>query len=169
MKYIKEIRYFGFILPLIIIALVAGKSYPQSNDFEKALEKAKKDDKKIIVDVYTTWCGWCVKMDKDVYGNKEIKELIKDNFVFVKLDAEGTNKIKYNGREYTETDLAVYFEATGYPTTVFLEPDGKVIEYKYDKVVMKNLPGYFKSGDFLKMLEYINEEYYKNTDLSKIL
>jgi len=165
----KILKYLRLVMPLVIIALMAGRSYSQSNDFEKALQKAKKDDKKIIVDIYTTWCGWCVKMDNEVYTNKEVKKLIKENFVFVKLDAEGTNTIKYNGKEYTETDLAVYFEATGYPTTVFLEPDGKVIEYKYDKVTMKNLPGYFKTNDFLKMLEFINDEDYKDTDLSKIL
>jgi thioredoxin-related protein len=149
--------------------LVAGKTESQANDFEKALDKAKKNDKKVIVDVYTDWCGWCVKMDKETYGNKEVKKLIKENFVFVKLDAEGTGKIKYNGKEYTETDLAAYFEATGYPTTVFLEPDGKVIEYKYDNYIMKNLPGYFKTNDFIKMLEFIKDEEYKDTDLSKIL
>jgi len=163
------LNYFKFVILLIIIALVAGNSHSQSNDFEKGLEKAKINNKKVIVDVYTDWCGWCVKMDKKVYSNKEVKELIKEYFVFVKLDAEGLEKIKYNGKDYTETDLAAYFEATGYPTTVFLEPDGKVIEYKYDKVTMKNLPGYFKAADFIKMLEFINDEDYRDTDLSKIL
>lgn len=166
MKIFKDLNLF---IPLIIIALVAGNAYSQSNDFEKALAKAKIYDKKIIVDVYTDWCGWCVKMDKEIYSNKEVKELIKENFVFVKLDAEGTGRVKYNGKEYTESDLAAYFEAADYPTTVFLEPEGKVIEYKYDKVTMKNLPGYFKAADFIKMLEFIKDEDYKDTDLSKIL
>ncbi|HJY62843.1 MAG TPA: hypothetical protein VJ455_01700, partial [Ignavibacteria bacterium] len=75
----------------------------------------------------------------------------------------------YNGTEYTETDLALYFEAQGYPTTVFLEPEGKVIEYKYNNYIMKNLPGYFKADEFKKMLKYIRDGKYKNTDLSTIL
>lgn len=169
MNKLKKLNSIKFFILIIIIALVAGKTRAQTNDFEKALEKAKQNDKKVIVDVYTDWCGWCVKMDKETYGNKEVKELVKDYFVFVKLDAEGSGKIKYSGKEYTEADLAAYFEATGYPTTVFLEPDGKVIEYKYDNYVMKNLPGYFKTKDFIKMLEYIKDEGYKDTDLSKIL
>jgi thioredoxin-related protein len=52
---------------------------------------------------------------------------------------------------------------------VFLEPDGKVIEYKYDKVSMNNVPGYFKTKDFKKILEYIKDGMYKDTDLSTIV
>jgi thioredoxin-related protein len=156
------------IILFAIIALI-GNSTAQTNSFEKALKKAKQEDKKIIVDVYTDWCGWCKKMDADSYGNEDIKEIIEDDFILVKLNAEGSGKIKYNGNEYSESDLAIYFEVTGYPTTVFLESSGKLIEYKYDKVKMKNLPGYFKPKDFKKMLKYIRDEKYKDTDLSNIL
>jgi thioredoxin-related protein len=117
----------------------------QSSNFNDALKTAKEENKRVIVDVYTNWCGWCKKMDADAYGNKKIKNLIKKNFVFVKLNAESENKLKYNGKEYSEADLAYQFQVTGYPTTVFLEPDGKVIEYKYDNVKMNNLPGFFNS------------------------
>ncbi|HEY3250152.1 MAG TPA: DUF255 domain-containing protein [Ignavibacteria bacterium] len=154
---------------IAIIAIIGENSHAQSRTFEGLLKLAKQEDKKIIVDVYTDWCGWCKKMDAEAYSNKEIKEIIEDDFIFVRLNAEGSGKIKYNGKEYTESDLAVYFEVTGYPTTVFLEPNGKVIEYEYDKVKMKNLPGYFKTSEFKKMLNYIKDENYKNTDLSKIL
>jgi thioredoxin-related protein len=139
------------------------------NAFEDALAKAKKEDKILIIDVYTDWCGWCKKMDKEAYGNKDIRKMIEEDFVFVKLNAEGTGKIKYNGKEYTETDLALYFEATGYPTTVFIEPDGKLIEFSYDSTKMKNIPGYFKTDDFKKILKYFRDKKYKDTDLSTIV
>ena len=147
---------------------MSGSAYSQRSSFEKALEEAESDDKKIIVDIYTDWCGWCKKMDKDVYENKKIKKIIDKSFIVVKLDAEGTGKIKYNGTEFTETGLALYFEASGYPTTVFLEPDGEVIEYKYKNNTMKNLPGYFNADEFKKMLIFIRDGKYKDSDLSKI-
>jgi thioredoxin-related protein len=137
--------------------------------FEEALAKAKLENKKVIVDIYTDWCGWCVKMDKDVYGNSEIKKIVEEKFIFVKLDAESKNKHTYSGKQYTEEELAAGFEATGYPTTVFLEPDGKLIEFKYDKSKMKNIPGYFKAGEFKKILEFIRDEKYKDTDLSTVI
>jgi len=156
------------IIGIIIIFFACGNLISQELSFKDALEKADSEDKKIIVDIYTDWCGWCKKMDRDVYGNNKIKKIVEKSFVLVKLDAEGTGKIKYNGSEYTETELALFFEASGYPTTVFLEPDGKLIEYKYNNYGMKNLPGYFNADEFRKMLKFIRDEKYKDTDLNKI-
>ena len=151
---------------LLVFSCISALS---QSTFEDALKKAKKEDKRVIVDVYTDWCGWCVKMDEEAYSNKEVKKLLKENFIFIKLNAEGTGKIKYKNKEYTETELATYFEVSGYPTTIFLEPDGKLIEFLYDKTKMKNIPGYFKTDEFIKILEYIKDGDYEDTDLSKIV
>ena len=142
--------------------------YAQSA-FNDALKQAKDNNKRVIVDVYTDWCGWCHKMDGEAYSNSEVKKIIADNFVFIKLNAEGNESITYNGKTYTAADLAAYFQAIGFPTTVFLEPDGKVIEFPYDGYKMNNLPGYFKTDDFKKILEYMRDAKYKDTDLSKII
>ncbi len=139
------------------------------NLFEDALKIAKSENKRVVVDVYTDWCGWCKKMDGEAYSNKDVKNILADNFVFVKLNAEGTGKIKYYGKEYTETELASFFEVTGFPTTVFLEPDGSLIEFKYDKMTMKSVPGYFKTDEFKKILNYFKDGKYKDIDLSKII
>jgi thioredoxin-related protein len=165
----KLFKYSGIFLTVLFSLCTAANGSAQSSEFEKALKTAKKQDKRVIVDVYTDWCGWCKKMDADVYAKKKIKEIIEDDFVFVKLNAEGSSKINYRGTAYSETDLASLFQVTGYPTTVFLEPDGKVIEYKYDNVKMNNLPGYFKLSDFRKILEYISDGSYSDTDLSTIV
>jgi thioredoxin-related protein len=143
--------------------------FAQNLRFDEALKTAKNENKKVIVDVYTDWCGWCRKMDKEAYSNSEIKKIIKDNFVVVKLDAEGSGKNKYNGKSYTDAALAEYFQVSGYPTTVFLDSKGKVIEFVYDKYRMNNLPGYYPADDFKKVLEYIRDEKYKDTDLSTII
>jgi thioredoxin-related protein len=153
----------------IVLFLISGAVCAQTNGFNDALKTAKDEDKRVIVDIYTDWCGWCKKMDSEVYGKKDIKEIVEENFVFVKLNAESSNKVKYNGKEITEADLAVQFQATGYPTTIFLEPDGKVIEYKYNKEPMNFLPGYIKASDYKKILIFIANGRYKDTDLSTIV
>lgn len=166
------IRYFGIrvlTVSVLFLLMSAGSISFAQLSFEDALAKAKSENKKLIVDIYTDWCGWCVKMDKDVYGNAEIKKIVEEKFIFVKLDAESKNKHTYSGKQYTEEELAAGFEATGYPTTVFLEPDGKLIEFNYDKSRMKNIPGYFKAGEFKKILEFIRDEKYKDTDLSTVI
>jgi thioredoxin-related protein len=164
MKYMK-IKILGTVIAAF---LAGGILNSQELTFEQALEKAKAENKKVIVDVYTDWCGWCKKMDRDVYENKSIKKITNKSFIIFKLDAEGNDSIKYNGAGFTETDLAAYFEAQGYPTTVFLEPGGKIIEYKYQNQVMRNIPGYLDAANFKKMLKFVRDEKYKDTDLSTI-
>lgn len=137
--------------------------------FNDALAKAKSEDKRVIIDIYTDWCGWCKKMDEDVYSNKKIKKIIEESFVFIKLDAESNDKVMYNGKSVSLSDLASQFNAVGYPSTVFLEPDGKLIEIKYDNSIMKNIPGYYPAKEFKKILEFIRDGKYKDEDLSKTI
>lgn len=157
------------VLALILSFLTIGTLYPQTTGFNDALKSAKDKNKRVIVDIYTDWCGWCNKMDSEVYSKSEIRDIVDASFVMVKLNAESNNKVKYGGKEMTESDLALLFQATGYPTTVFLEPDGKIIEFKYNKETMNSVPGYFKASDFKKILNFIADGKYKDTDLSTIV
>jgi thioredoxin-related protein len=161
---------FKYVYLSIIAVLfwAQGLSYSQIS-FNDALTKAKSENKKVIVDVYTDWCGWCKKMDAEAYSNDEVKKIIEDNFIFVKLNGEGKNKVTYNGKQYTEEELSYYFEVFSFPTTIFLEPDGKLIEFRYDNTKMKNVPGYFKTEEFKKILNYFKEGKYNESDLSLVI
>lgn len=153
---------------LLLLIFINANLYSQTS-FSDALKIAKEEDRIIIVDVYTDWCVWCKKMDKDVYGKKEIKKIIKESFILIKLNAESEDKIEYNEKKYTGSQLAEYFQVSGYPTTVFLDSNGKVIEFKYDNYKMVNLPGYFNLEEFKKILNFFKEKRYKDQDLSKFL
>ena len=166
-----RIKNFVF-LPSVLMALSLFLFYNHnvfSGSFDEALSDAKEQNKMVIVDVYTDWCGWCKKMDKDTYSNSDIKDLIEDNFIYVKLNAEGSEKQSYKGKTYTSADLSVFFHVDGFPTHVFLNSDGKVIDFNYNGYKMNNLPGYYAVSGFKKVLEYFIEGKYKDTDLSTIL
>jgi len=168
----KKNSFKYFVLAVIAGAFALGSSNVLAQKkitFNEALETAKKENKKVIVDVYTDWCGWCKKMDREAYSNSDIKDIIKDDFILVKLDAEGSGTNNYNGKTYSDAELAAYFQVSGYPTTVFLDSKGKVIEFNYDKYKMNNLPGYYPANDFKKVLEYIRDDKYNDTDLSTII
>lgn len=139
------------------------------NAFEDALKKAASENKRVVIDVYTDWCGWCKKMDAEAYSDKDVKKLLEENFVLVKLNAEGKEKITYNGKKYTEEELSYYFEVFSFPTTIFLEPDGKLISFKYDNYPMKNIPGYVKTDEFRKLLIFFKEGKYTDIDLSTVI
>jgi thioredoxin-related protein len=95
---------------LILMPVLSPAQTPKSGEvswvsYDQGLEAAKKQNKHIIVDFYTTWCGWCKKMDKDTYTNKEVKKLLADNYVAVRLNAESSRSFSINGKNLTGPGL----------------------------------------------------------------
>ena len=67
----------------------------------EALAAQKKVPKKIIMDVYTSWCGPCKLLDKNTFGNKDVIKFVNNNYYPVKFNAEGTESITYQDFTYT--------------------------------------------------------------------
>src|SRR5258708_4350630 len=95
--------------------------------FNAGLSEAKKNDKKILLDIYTDWCGWCKRLDRDTYGNDKVAGYLKDKYVAIKLNAESGDTVRYKNKVYSQTQLAQSFGVTGYPTIVFFDSNGDVI------------------------------------------
>ena len=119
--------------------------------FDTGLQEAKKSNKKVLIDVYTDWCGWCKKMDANTYNNAAVAEYLANNFSVVRLNAESPDKLTYKGERYTEQQLSYAFGINGYPSTIFLRSDGEPITV---------LPGYAEAADFRVILSYIAEDHY---------
>lgn len=68
--------------------------------FDEVDQMGSKNDKKYLVDVYTSWCGWCKVMDKQTFTDTEVKDYVGDNFYPVKFDAEQKDPIKFKGKAY---------------------------------------------------------------------
>ncbi|MBL6963975.1 MAG: DUF255 domain-containing protein [Bacteroidetes bacterium] len=113
---------------------------------------AKEKNKILMIDLYTDWCGWCKKMDRDTYANQDVIKIIDKHFIAVKLNPELKN-IKYDieGKTYTGMQLyamLVQNQRTGYPTTVFLYTKEKKLYLE---------PGYKDAIQFNQVLnKYIN-------------
>lgn len=116
--------------------------------WDDGLKQANATGKPVLVDVYTDWCGWCRRMDRDVYSRADVRESLQKRFVMVKLNAESPEQASYHGQTYTSRTLASGFRVTGYPTTIFLRANG-------DHIV--NVPGYIPADRFMLLLEYIGD------------
>ncbi|HNT51001.1 MAG TPA: DUF255 domain-containing protein, partial [Cyclobacteriaceae bacterium] len=68
--------------------------------FEEAVEKSKTEKRKIFIDVYTDWCGWCKVMDKNTFTDPKIASLLNEKFYAVKFDAEQTADVNFRGTTF---------------------------------------------------------------------
>ncbi len=85
-------------------------------DLEQSLEMARRANKMVLVDVYTDWCGWCHRLDRDTYSNPDVITFVNNQFVCLKLDAEDGGK----GARFAQKH-----KVKGYPCTMVLDASGK--------------------------------------------
>ncbi len=139
------------ILLVIAYSTTALAKDPEWKKFNEGMSEAKKNGKKILVDVYTDWCTWCKEMDKNTYADKNISAYLKKNYVIIKLNAEGNEKMMYEGKPITPQEFAQGMGVNGYPATLFLQSDGKPITL---------LPGYSTPDQFIHVISFIGENHY---------
>ena len=102
-----------------------------SGSFDDALARARSEKRLVLVDVYTDWCGWCKKLDKEVFSDARVAAATRD-LVSVRVNAEeGGEKI------------AERFEVTGFPTILFVDGSGTVV---------KRIEGYVDAAEMLRIL-----------------
>jgi len=89
---------------------------------EEAFERAKREDKPVLVDVGAVWCHWCHVMDRETYSDPEIALFINTNFVAVKVDRDEMPSLD---RKLQRAVSSITGES-GWPLTVFMTPEGTV-------------------------------------------
>ena len=97
------------------------------DDYEKAIAKAKTEGKMVLLDFTgSDWCGWCIKLDKEVFSKKEFKDYAKENLVLVEVDfpqgKRQTKKLKEQN-EKLKTEHGV----RGFPTIIVLNSEGQKV------------------------------------------
>ena len=94
-------------------------------DFEAAKTQAKEEKKPIFINFTgSDWCGWCIKLEKEVFKKEEFHKYAKDNLVLVEVDFP--NKKKQSDEVKAQNKkLDKDFKIEGYPTLFLLDADGK--------------------------------------------
>jgi thioredoxin-related protein len=98
-------------------------------NWQQVRKKAKKEKKYIFVDCFTTWCGPCKKMDKDVYANDSVGDLLNAKFISVKLqmDSSKTDNAFIQSRYKTAKEIGSTYRVAAYPTFLFFSPNGEIV------------------------------------------
>ncbi len=113
-----------------------GVSFVNSNSLQPLLDQAKAENKLIFLDFYTTWCLPCRVMDEEVFSLASTGAAIDKDFISYKIDAE-----KGNG-----PTLATVYNVYAYPTLLFLDADGNVLERKDGSLSNSNFLNLAKSA-----------------------
>lgn len=90
----------------------------QEISFEEALAKAKKEDKLIFLDAYTSWCGPCKMLERTTFKSKDVGEAFNKNFINIHIDME-----KGNGPL-----IARKYKVQAYPTLLIIKPNGQQVK-----------------------------------------
>lgn len=150
----KRIPLFVLLLLLVPVAAAQDASVPAEGlswkPFEQAVQAADEKEKYVLIDIYAPWCGWCSKMQKEVYTDEEVQTYLDEHFVLTRLDASARQKEHtFRGRTMKAPQLANALGMRGTPTTVFLRSDGTYLARR---------PGFVPVEDFLQMLRFIGSD-----------
>lgn len=174
----KTLLYLMICVPLFVHAQSEkGIHFENSLSWEQIKAKAKSEKKYIFVDAYTTWCGPCKMMDRDVYPNDTVGRVVNEKFISVKVQMDSTGKdnaaVKkwYMDARYLEKQ----YKVTGFPSFLFFTPEGLLI-YKglgytpvpefIGMVTKATDPGNIKFYSFLNDYNEGRKDYTKMHDLA---
>ena len=134
---------------------------------EEAEKLSKENPRKWLVDVYTDWCGWCKKMDKETFAHPVIAKYINENYYAVKLDAESKDSISFNGKTFkyvTEGNRGYQELAVGFLNGKMSFPS---IAYLNEELqLLGAVPGYKTPQSIEPLLNYIVENKFTSQSLA---
>jgi len=159
--------FFAIYFPLSLEAQEKQKSQGKETPvkwyaFEDAYRLNKKKPKKMFIDVYTEWCGWCKKMDAETFTNPVIAKYMNEHFYCVKLDAERKDTVVLDGQAFVNPNpaskrsthrLAVELlrGKMSYPSYVFLNEKGQMLTV---------VSGYQPAKEFEGVINFFGQDAY---------
>jgi len=137
---------FATTVSLVFAAFARAES-DWLHDYSKAQEEAKANHKLLFLNFTgSDWCGWCIKLDKDIFSQPQFKNFAHDNLVLVELDFPRRKSLPVEEKKQN-VQLAQQYEVLGFPTIVVLNSNGQKV-WQFD--------GYFSGG-----AESLNEKLQK--------
>lgn len=119
------------------------------------------EKKKVFIDVYTQWCGWCKQMDKTTFRDSTLVHHLNEHFYAVKLDAETKEAFEFNDyhfrfietgrRGVNELAYSLLDGKLSYPSMVYLNEN-------FERILIS--PGYKNHENMLLEMEYVIDEIY---------
>ncbi|MEL6615984.1 MAG: thioredoxin fold domain-containing protein [Bacteroidota bacterium] len=134
---------------------------PEWKPIEGAVDEARDEGRILLLHGYASWCGWCARLDQDVYTVDAVQEYLADHFEVTRLDIENRETIDFFDYRLPTAWLASGLGITSTPTTVFMDAEtGEVIT---------RLPGYADAETFLNALQFVQEAAYETQSFQEFV
>lgn len=153
----KQLCFFTMCLALLIMAPSCvsaqddngkGIKWITGLSWEQIRQKAKAENKYIFIDAYTTWCGPCKAMDKNVFISDSVGDFFNKRFISVKVQIDKTQKDNEEIKKWYDDAVLIAKEnhIEAYPTFLFFTPDGQIVEKQ---------TGYKQVSEFISMSQEV--------------
>jgi thioredoxin-related protein len=127
------VKIFGLRFAIIAAALLAifacsaRADVTWLTDFKQAQQEAKTGSKLLLVDFTgSDWCGWCIKLNREVFSKPEFKDYATKNLVLMEVDFPRGKKLNTAMQQQNE-ELAQHYQIEGFPTIVVLNGVGQKV------------------------------------------
>lgn len=129
----------------------------QWKTYDGGLRQAETENKMVMVEFFATWCGYCKKMDAEVFPDARVQKQLAKYFVPVRVTESSDNKVMFEGQAVTEKALTQQFGVSGFPTLVFLTAKGEPIT---------KIPGFIEADKLHGVLQFIGSSAYEKMDFA---
>ncbi|OQY59663.1 MAG: hypothetical protein B6245_05615 [Desulfobacteraceae bacterium 4572_88] len=113
--------------------------------YDDGMARAKETHKKVFLNFYADWCGFCKKMDNGTFKDSAVVDYLQKNFISIKVNSD------------KQKEIAASYYVRGLPTSWFLADDGEKIS---------SLPRYSPPEELINILKFINTESYQKMKYS---
>ena len=155
------------LLVITLLAMMSMSAMAQEKinwmSIEEAEARCVEEPRMIFIDVYTDWCGWCKRMDKSTFANPVIAKYMNEHFYNVKLNAETSDTISFQGQQYVgyvredgrqgshRLARTLLNGRMSYPSYVIMNEEMRALQV---------IPGYQNEKAFEPMMHFFGDKVY---------